>query len=242
MIRSTSKTHRLDLADGHGHDARQTRELRKAAAGIIKAFDYESLKPNVRRDVQARTALIQTARARMAGDAVEIGKHLRHVRAVLGSRLFGVWIAAEFFWSAPVASKLMRIAEVFGEADPKQLAQFDVSALYTLAQRKVPETVRAEARALAAAGGRLSQARAVDLVEQRLEQQLEKSRSGKPAALAPRARSTELANFKSKLRVMLRRWNENERREIAVQAMDALREVLAEFELDDVLPTAGGRQ
>ncbi len=104
-------------------------------------FNYGALgenASNARKEAKAIHTLLETT----AANVVEIGKRLIQARELIGRKYFQQWLKVEFRWTQSVASNYMTVAERFGTL--KCLNQFQPSALYLLARRKVePETVAA---------------------------------------------------------------------------------------------------
>ncbi len=228
---------------------RQTLAVRHARQ-FVRAFDYESLSADVRSNVEDHTRAIHALGRRMAADAIELGKRLIQVRAALGPRLFTVWCAAELRTSQSQVSNIMSAASKFGQVDQKCLGQFDVSALYELSRERTSEAARKEALEVARSGEKVSQLVAVSISERHREAERERrpaagrtraaAAAASPPAIAaePRARRTELSDLRSIVRRMIRRWPDASRSEIAEQALEAVREVLAELKLEHLLPDA----
>lgn len=229
------------------HANRPTRDLQKH---FSKGFDYESLSEN-REAIQAHAKAISTLRGRMAADAVEIGRRLLEVRASLGKRLWGTWLAAEFKWTQPVASRLMSIARKFGDVEAETLGNFDVSALYRLATVDTPPAAVEEAMSMAAAGAKVSQAVAYTILErheiERPQDAISTPRAGRqrgdmkvPIAdghAAPKSakQAVELSSITCHFRAAIGRWEPERRQEAAERALAAIRGVLIEFGLEHLI-------
>jgi hypothetical protein len=133
--------------------------LRAADCGAAAAFDYASLAEGVRRDVLARASAIHDLLGsplvmRTGADVVAVGLRLDIVHESVGRKLFGAWLAAEFQWKQPAASKFRRSALVFKDADC--VDEFQPSALYILSRKKVPREAVLEAVGLVERGGSMT--------------------------------------------------------------------------------------
>ncbi|WP_339912056.1 DUF3102 domain-containing protein [Symmachiella dynata] len=113
-------------------------------------FDYGSLAACHRKAIKEEVLAIRSLLRQTAEAIVQIGLRLRMVRDLLGANRFQEWLAVEFGWSQPTASRYMRVAAMF--ADLPCIRQFQPSALYLLAQKRVGDSVRAKAIAQAQAG------------------------------------------------------------------------------------------
>lgn len=234
----------------NNHPGRQPLALNKHFA---KGFDYEALGDG-RHRVEAHAKEILKLRGRMAADAVEIGRRLLEVRAALGKRLWGTWLAAEFKWTQPVASRLMSIARKFGDVDAETLGNFDVSALYRLATVDTPPAAVEEAMSMAASGAKVSQSVAYTILERH---EIEGPASTPSAPRAGRQRgdmkapiadgqaapksakqAVELSSITCHFRAAIGRWEPERRQEAAERALAAIRGVLLEFGLEHLVDGA----
>jgi hypothetical protein len=114
------------------------------------AFDYGSLAACHRKAIKEEVVAIRGLLRQTAEAIVQIGLRLRMVRELLGANRFQVWLAAEFGRSQPTASRYMRVAAMFAELPC--IKQFQPSAMYLLAQKRVGDSVRAMDLAQAQAG------------------------------------------------------------------------------------------
>lgn len=104
--------------------------------------------------IQAEVVAIRGLLHQTAEAIVQIGLRLQMVRNLLGPHDFQDWLADEFEWSQPTASRYMRVAKLF--ADLGCIKQFQRSALYLLAQQQMSHSVREAAIARAHAGERIT--------------------------------------------------------------------------------------
>jgi hypothetical protein len=105
-------------------------------------FNYATLGGNAnsaRREAKAIHNLIEST----AANVVQIGKRLNEAHGLVGRKHFQQWLKLEFRWTQSVASNYMSVADRFG--DIGCLNQFQPSALYLLARRKVEHKTVAEA-------------------------------------------------------------------------------------------------
>jgi hypothetical protein len=116
-------------------------------------------------------------RIREAGDdaceaIIEIGTELMAAQKLLAHGDWLPWLKREFGWGQAQAYRLMQVAEVFGPMAKEQgnlspVINFDISALYVLAAKhKAAQEARWAALALAAAGERVTKAKAQALLKQ----------------------------------------------------------------------------
>src|SRR5207244_11617416 len=87
---------------------------------------------------------------------------LTEVKQQLPHGQFSLWLEQEFQWSQDTAEKWMQVTEHFGEI--RNVAEFDVSALYVLSARSPPEEARDEARDRARRGEHVTHKRAKSIV------------------------------------------------------------------------------
>lgn len=134
--------------------------------GQATRFDYDGLDIDLetRAAVRECTADLHALVRRAAQDSVTIGRKLNEVKARLPHGAFGPWLDAEFGWSEDTAQRWRRVATKFG--DKPQFADFAPSVLYLLSAPAVPEAARDEAGARAAAGERITVAKAREIVEE----------------------------------------------------------------------------
>lgn len=119
-------------------------------------FNYESLTPEVRTDVQESTRRIHELERRTSESIIEIGQQLIRVKQRLPHGEFLPWLDAEFGWSQQTASNFMRVADVFGGDKLPNFSNFQPSALYALASNNVPQEVRDDFAAVAEAGNKVT--------------------------------------------------------------------------------------
>jgi len=128
-------------------------------------FDYESLEPDVRADVQEATARLHELERRTSESIIEIGMHLLTVKAALPHGQFGDWLDVEFGWSQDTAGRFVAVAKRFGEIP--QFAEFaSPSAMYALASGNVPESIRTYFIERAESGEPIRHKDVVDAIEQ----------------------------------------------------------------------------
>jgi hypothetical protein len=116
-------------------------------------FNYSSLDEDTRVLVEDAREKINLMHRRGVESAIEIGRQLIAVKAALPHGSFGLWIEAEFGWSAETAQRFMRVAEQFQN---RQIDGFQPSALYALASGNVSDDIREEFIARAEAGERVT--------------------------------------------------------------------------------------
>lgn len=148
----------------------------------MNTFDYAGLDPETRIVVQQRTGEIKSLVRRSVADVIEIGAKLAEVKARLQHGQFGDWLEGEFGWSHDTAGRFLNVAAQFGQIP--QIADFAAaSALYLLAAPSTPEPARQEAVQMAAAGERVTVAKAKIIIDQHRPARL----SSEPASLRPPA-------------------------------------------------------
>lgn len=244
-----------------GYDKNLRHEADRAPLALRKhfvaGFDYDQVGDDRRGQVQQHEAAIVTLLSRCAADCILIGKHLLEARELLGPRLFTVWCSASFRFGQATCSNYMSMARRFGEADPAAIARCDIGALAELSRERVPDSARREALQLAAEGQRISQSVAYAISERHAQDDADREPvsprppaklrgAGAPTSAdvagdeAPQAsaplsvkQKRDLTNLKSVLRQMLRRHSSADRPAAARRAIEALREVLDEFQLDE---------
>src|SRR5262249_11553570 len=85
------------------------------------------------------------------------GHELIAMKGQLGHRNFLGWVHFEFTMSVATAERYMQVARTFGDIR-HGVTNMPVTALYLLAARSTPETIREEVIASAASGGKVSAA------------------------------------------------------------------------------------
>src|SRR5262245_35918185 len=118
----------------------------------IERFDYASLDPSTRADIQLRTTCIREIGRTTAAGIVLIGQHLTDVKGMLGHGQFLDWLAKEFGWSERSARKFMQVHR-FVQEKSAQCAdlEIDASALFLISRPSTPEAVQTELMERAAA-------------------------------------------------------------------------------------------
>ena len=125
-------------------------------------FDYENLKQAERAVAKEQAEKIHDILCSSTRMVIEIGKRLNKVYEKIGHRYFQGWLNSEFRWTQSVASNYMQVAKKFGRM--KCVEQFQVSALYALVRKNVPEKVLKEAFKLARSGELITLKRAKELI------------------------------------------------------------------------------
>lgn len=143
--------------------APESRSSGPAAVRVPVPFDYDKLPTSVRAVVREQSQSIRSLLAKTSANFIQIGLRLQFIRARLGRVHFQQWLKAEFEWSQPAASNYMRAAAAFGELDC--VDQFQPSALFVLARRKVPASARADAIDIARQGHLVTKALAEEIVQ-----------------------------------------------------------------------------
>ncbi|MBE9178620.1 DUF3102 domain-containing protein [Oculatella sp. LEGE 06141] len=131
------------------------------AVEVLYDFDYNQLDVEQRVVVQQRTSEIKSLLRHRAQNAVEIGQKLLETKEILGYGHYRAWIESEFALGKTIANHFENVAKQF--ANVPNVDSFDSSALRVLAAPSVPEEIRQEAIALAAAGEYVSHAKAKEL-------------------------------------------------------------------------------
>lgn len=105
---------------------------------VVPAFRYDDLPRTVAVQVKAHAEGIRRLSARIAEDIIRIGGHLYAVRDSLDNG-FSAWIDLEFAFGRSTAYKMIQTFEAF---DGQDVANFDQTALYVLAEPRVPKEIR----------------------------------------------------------------------------------------------------
>jgi hypothetical protein len=104
------------------------------------------------------SAEIRQLGRRAVQDIVEIGKLLTECKAKLGHGEWLPWIEREFGWSDRTARNFMRVHEMLsGKSEIISDLAIDATALYALASKSVPNSVREQMLARAQQGEHISQ-------------------------------------------------------------------------------------
>ena len=123
----------------------------------LQAFDYSQLSNADQKFLREREQQIKSLARMTAREIAEIGAHLIEVKERIGHGKFLEWIAAAFKWSERAANNSMSVHRHFKFANFPAL-KIDVSALYLLAEPKMPEPVRKAVIERATAGHHVSHA------------------------------------------------------------------------------------
>lgn len=117
----------------------------------VVVFDYESVEPEYRTMIESRTQTIKERIRKTAQDIVEIGEMLTDVKECLPHGQFTLWLQIEFGWDVRSAQRFMSVAAMFKSdtvshfsKDLLSKASIDQSALYILAAKSTPQTIRQE--------------------------------------------------------------------------------------------------
>lgn len=117
------------------------------------AFSYASLTPDVRARVETATRRLHDLERRTSESIIEMGQHLREVKAAIGHGNFLSWLEAEFGWGKSTAYRMMEVSEKFPKLGTSEVSP---SALYLLAAESTPDEVRVEFTELAALGQKVT--------------------------------------------------------------------------------------
>ncbi len=118
---------------------------------ITTGFDYTQLAPDIRAEVETATRRLHDLERRTSESIIEMGNQLISVKAKIGHGNFLPWIDAEFRWSTSTATKMMQVAETFGDKNVT-VTNLGAKVLYALAAPSTPEDVRIEFTELAKTG------------------------------------------------------------------------------------------
>lgn len=122
-------------------------------AMVIDRFNYESLDPETRSELIARTQEIHALVRRTARNVVQIGRKLAAIRERLGDQ-FVSWLNLEFAWSERAAYNFISVWKQFG--DQEMIDQIAPSALYLLAAPSTPLEVKQSVVKLVKQGQRVT--------------------------------------------------------------------------------------
>lgn len=136
--------------------------LRANPSELLVNFDYSQLSRSKQVEVREEARVIHQLIAKTASHIVQIGLRLNSVRRLIGRKHFQAWLAGEFQWSQPSASRFMRAAQYFGSVEC--LNQFQPGALYVLASKRIPDEARREALDKARSGRTISKSMAEVIV------------------------------------------------------------------------------
>lgn len=170
------------------------------------------------RQAQQEADAIRGLLEKTAMNIVQIGLRLRLVRSAIGRYHFQDWLRNEFQWSQSVASNYMRAAETFCGVDC--LSNFQPSALYVLARRKVSSKALDDAIERARDGEVITKQRAEAIVQMH-------SREHRAAC------DRELAAVRAGIRRLLSKVRslDRERLSSATGQMDELQELARELQI-----------
>jgi hypothetical protein len=115
------------------------------------------------------SARAERIRGYLTTAAVEIGKELFEARKECPPNRWMVWLRQEFNWSEETARKLIMVAKAFpssGNGDEIKGLPIDITALYALSERDVPQKVRDDVIERARSGERITRKKAIVAVRQ----------------------------------------------------------------------------
>jgi uncharacterized coiled-coil DUF342 family protein len=124
-------------------------------------FDFLQVAPEVRERVIERDIRFDCTKRQVEGGLIEMGRILIEQKKDLQHGLWLKWLESKGF-EETAAKRLMSITEKFQNV---QIARFQKSALYLLAQDSTPEPVRQEAIEKAQNGDKVTHADAKALIE-----------------------------------------------------------------------------
>ena len=110
----------------------------------LTLFDYGILPVNDAMALSAIKERIKIRLKRTAEDIIEIGLDLIIAKEKCGHGGFEKWLKAEFEMTQKSATRLMNVANTFGDYKSDNLSVLKISALYELAAPSMPEEVRTE--------------------------------------------------------------------------------------------------
>jgi hypothetical protein len=103
-------------------------------------------------ELAKHAAAIRALGKRVVADIIEIGRHLKECKRIVGHGHWLAWLEREFQWSDVTAGKYMRVAEMAGKFELSSDLDLPVSGLYLLAKPSTPPEAQAEVIDRAAAG------------------------------------------------------------------------------------------
>ena len=128
-------------------------------------FDYRSLDSETLQYVWKRAGIIHSLAWQTASGVVDIGQALSEVKERLGHGQFLLWVTDEFAWGHDWATRFMNVYERFKLSNLNNL-EIDLSALYLIAEQKIPDAVRDELIQRAESGEKITRRVALKAIEQ----------------------------------------------------------------------------
>lgn len=144
------------------HSPKTAFRIRQERSPETDHLTYAHLPGSIQAEIEGQTRAIRELLEQTTRNVIQIGLRLEFVRNRIGRAGFQKWLRSEFLWSQPVASNYMAAARQFSELDC--IGQFQPSALFVLARRKVPLAARDEAVRRARKGERITKTRAMAIV------------------------------------------------------------------------------
>ena len=134
-------------------------------SSLAIADPFKGLDPGDENWLREQTDAILAVFRRTVENVIAAGRIIAEVKARLGHGYYLTWVAAALPFSADTAGRMMQVAEAFGDEIP-HTAEFDVTALYLLAQPTTPAEARELALKLAADGHHITYAVARKILQQ----------------------------------------------------------------------------
>jgi hypothetical protein len=127
-------------------------------------FTWLDVKPELRSWLQDVTHQIQGRVHAIGSEIVRVGVLLRQVRDKLPRGQFVAWVEEHFAFSVSHAYRLLHVGEAF-LSHVSQIEKFEPSALYVLADPRVPRSAREFAVEQASDGRRVTRRDAIEIID-----------------------------------------------------------------------------
>ena len=137
---------------------------RNMKALISQPFTWNDVKPEHRSWLQDVTHQIQGRVHAIGSEIVRVGVLLRQVRDKLPRGQFIAWVEEHFAFSVSHAYRLLHVGDAF-MSHASQIEKFEPSALYVLADPRVPASAREFAVEQASDGRRVTRRDAIEILD-----------------------------------------------------------------------------
>jgi Protein of unknown function (DUF3102) len=131
-------------------------------------FDYDAVDAQTQEMLRGAAEVFER-RPDGPVEAIQAGRTLLEVKEKLPHGHFLRWYQTESTWGFNTAARLMHVAKAFGSVEILQIAKFKMSALYILANPKLPKTAQATAISEVAKGRPIGVSRAKEIANAILE-------------------------------------------------------------------------
>ena len=186
-----------------------------AAEAVGFNYDQTGIPKPIADQLKARAVELRALKTSAVNSMLEMGRMLSEVRKTLRPSVFRAWVLAEVQLAGTTADNFVRCYETFKSLPGEAAQHFQPSALLELTRRKISQSTRDQAVALASSGTLVTRSQVVAIID-----------ANRGPDEESEGNRLELHRLRSALRSIARNW-EGSRRDLAGAALEVLREELA---------------